>query len=89
MKNNVKVIFNSSSIGVIIPPQEIRTEINMTAKYVAKHGIEFEKKIIENESNNPKFSFINKDDPYRSYYDQRVRLLINPFVLTRSASIIL
>jgi splicing factor 3A subunit 1 len=62
----------SSGTGIIIPPQEIRQEIETTAKYVARHGRDFENKIIVKEKNNPIFSFINKDDPYRAYYDQKV-----------------
>ena len=74
--SKIEVISDSQNIGVIIPPSHIRNEINTTAKYVAKHGINFEKQIIEKEASNPKFSFINKDDPYRAYYDQRVFLNI-------------
>ena len=63
---------NLSGSRVIIPPQEIRQEIETTAKYVAQYGRDFEKIIINKEANNPVFSFINKDDPYRAYYDQKV-----------------
>ena len=70
---NVKLISNSGKTGVIIPPPAIRSEIIMTAKYVAKNGIRFEKVIIKKEANNPNFSFINKDDPYRAFYDQKVK----------------
>jgi hypothetical protein len=63
---------SSGKKRVIIPPQEIRQEIETTAKYVAQYGRDFEKIIISKEVNNPIFSFINIDDPYRAYYDQKV-----------------
>lgn len=79
--SKIEVIPDSQEIGVIIPPSHIRNEINTTAKYVAKYGINFEKRIIEKESNNPKFSFINRDDPYRAYYDQRVFIILYDFLI--------
>jgi hypothetical protein len=67
-----KLTPGSGKSRVIIPPQEIRQQIETTARYVALHGRGFEKIIISNEANNPIFSFINIDDPYRAYYDQKV-----------------
>lgn len=70
--NDLEITPSSGAARVIIPPQEIRKKIETTAKYVAQYGREFEKKIINREENNPIFSFINIDDPYRAYYDQKV-----------------
>lgn len=53
---------------VIIPPPAIKEIILKTATYVHRNGKEFETKILENESNNNKFTFVNKNDPYNKYY---------------------
>ncbi|TID17599.1 hypothetical protein CANINC_003965, partial [Pichia inconspicua] len=39
-----------------------------TATYVSKNGVLFENKIKAKESQNPKFVFLNSDDPYHQYY---------------------
>jgi splicing factor 3A subunit 1 len=46
--------------------------IDKTASFVAKNGREFEERILENERNNPKFTFLALNDPYRPYYDTKV-----------------
>lgn len=63
--------------GVILPPPEIRGVIEKTAGYVARNGPGFEDRIRESEKMDGKFSFINKDDPYYSYYSWRVAELQN------------
>ncbi len=50
--------------------------IEKAAGFVAKNGREFEEKILENERNNPKFSFMNSIDPYHLYYRKRLEELI-------------
>ncbi|EPQ32104.1 uncharacterized protein PFL1_00301 [Pseudozyma flocculosa PF-1] len=61
-----------SSGGIIYPPPDIRTTVDKTADFVARVGPSFEAKIKSAESNNPKFSFLNDDDPYHAYYQQRI-----------------
>ena len=39
---------------------------------MAKNGPSFEELVIKAEANNIKFSFLKQDDPYRSYYDNKV-----------------
>lgn len=39
---------------------------------MAKNGASFEELVIKAEANNPKFSFLKHDDPYRGYYDHKV-----------------
>jgi len=46
--------------------------IDKTAQFVAKNGAAFEARIYENERNNPRFSFLQLNDPYRPYYDQKI-----------------
>jgi hypothetical protein len=46
--------------------------IDKTSEFVAKNGAAFEELVIKAESNNPKFSFLKKDDPFRSYYDSKI-----------------
>lgn len=59
---------------VIIPPLDVRSMIEKTAQYVARHGVAFENKIRTKESQNPKFVFINKNDPYNGYYKYSLEL---------------
>ncbi len=54
--------------GVIIPPQAICPFIEKTAGYVNRNGNNFEAQLRERKGNEPKFSFLNPDDPYHSYY---------------------
>lgn len=61
--------------NVIIPPLEFRTLIGKTAKYVNKNGVVFENKIKAKESNNPKFIFLDSNDPYNQYYQYALTTL--------------
>jgi splicing factor 3A subunit 1 len=58
---------------IVIPPPEIRKILDKTAHFVARNGPSFEERIKENEKMNNKFSFLNGNDPYRAYYDKRVK----------------
>ena len=58
---------------IVIPPPEIRKVLDKTAHFVARNGPSFEERIKENEKMNNKFSFLNVNDPYRAYYDKRVK----------------
>lgn len=40
---------------------------------MARNGPEFESRIRANESNNPKFNFLNSGDPYHAYYLHKVK----------------
>ena len=53
---------------MIIPPPELRKVIDKTASFVVKNGREFEEKIRLKERGNSKFSFLNLNDPYHSYF---------------------
>ena len=61
-----------SGATVIIPPPEIRQIAEKTAAFVARNGPLFETRIRENESQNPRFCFLNSNDPYHAYYRQRI-----------------
>jgi len=56
-------------VGMILPPPRIKEIIDKTAEFVAKNGASFEELVMKSEVNNPKFSFLKKDDPYRAYYE--------------------
>lgn len=60
-------------IGIIYPPPEVRNIVDKTASFVARNGPEFESRIRENEVNNPKFNFLNPQDPYHAYYQHKVK----------------
>jgi splicing factor 3A subunit 1 len=63
--------------GVIIPPPDIRAVVDKTAQFVARHGKEFEQKIIEKasngDSNSSKFNFMRSHDPYNAYYEFKIK----------------
>ena len=40
---------------------------------MARNGPEFETRIRQNELNNPKFNFLNPNDPYHAYYQYKVK----------------
>ncbi|KAL4493961.1 hypothetical protein ABPG72_021978 [Tetrahymena utriculariae] len=62
----------SQTVGLIIPPPEIRTIIDKTAEFVVKHGAAVEENIIQAQVNNLSFNFLKQNDPYRSYYDSKI-----------------
>ncbi|EEB09139.1 splicing factor Sap114 [Schizosaccharomyces japonicus yFS275] len=59
-------------VGIILPPPEIRDIIEKSAAYVARNGSAFEEKIRQNERSNPKFAFLDHQDPYFRYYQHRL-----------------
>lgn len=40
--------------------------------FFRRNGPEFEARIRQNEINNPKFNFLNPNDPYHAYYRHKV-----------------
>jgi splicing factor 3A subunit 1 len=69
-----KLVTQTKAIGVILPPPDIRAIVDKTAQFVARNGIEFEKRILANEKNNVKFNFLTSTDPYHAYYKVRVSI---------------
>ncbi|PKA47293.1 putative splicing factor 3A subunit 1 [Apostasia shenzhenica] len=66
--------------GIIHPPLHIRLIVEDTASFVAKHGPEFERQIVEINVGNPKFNFLIESDPYHYYYEDRLsELQLDPF----------
>lgn len=49
--------------------------VDKTAAFVARNGIDFENKIREKESGNPRFNFLSQTDPYNAYYQHKVSIL--------------
>ena len=49
--------------------------VDKTAAAVVKVGLEFQERIRENASRDPKFSFVNPGDPYHKYYSYKVKEL--------------
>ncbi|KAJ3065066.1 hypothetical protein HK102_008036, partial [Quaeritorhiza haematococci] len=60
-------------VGIIYPPPEIKSIVEKTASFVARNGPQFEERIRENEKHNPKFCFLNPNDPYRAYYEHKIK----------------
>ncbi|KAM1267503.1 hypothetical protein ACFX15_036401 [Malus domestica] len=59
-------------IGMIRPPQDIRTIVDKTAHFVAKKGPEFVKRIVAESAGNSKFHFLSSLSPYHAYYQHRL-----------------
>lgn len=57
----------------IVPPPEIRLIADKTADFVARNGPEFESRILATNQGNAKFRFLIEGDPYRPYFDIKVR----------------
>ncbi|XP_030074457.1 splicing factor 3A subunit 1 [Microcaecilia unicolor] len=67
-----EVVTPKPIVGIIYPPPEVRNIVDKTASFVARNGPEFEARIRQNEINNPKFNFLNPNDPYHAYYRHKV-----------------
>ena len=63
----------NESIGIIYPPPDVRAIVDKTAAYVARNGKHFEAKIMSSGMTNLKFGFLRLQDPYRAYYDHKVK----------------
>ncbi|CAB3405567.1 unnamed protein product [Caenorhabditis bovis] len=70
--NNEPSLSGKTIIGLIYPPPDIRTIVDKTAAFVARNGVDFENKIREKESDNPRFNFLSITDPYHAYYKKKV-----------------
>ena len=55
---------DSRSIGIIIPPRDIKEIIEKTAESVAQMGSSFEELVIRSEGHTPKFSFLKPDKAF-------------------------
>mmetsp|Transcript_89765 Transcript_89765/g.257173 ORF Transcript_89765/g.257173 Transcript_89765/m.257173 type:complete len:710 (-) Transcript_89765:129-2258(-) len=62
----------NQGVGLIFPPPDIRGVIDKTAQFVAKCGAEFEQRVLR-EQNHTKFAFLLPNNPYRAYYEHKVR----------------
>lgn len=59
-------------MGLIFPPADLRGIIDKTAQFVAKNGPEFESRVMS-EQNTARFAFLAPGNPYRAYYDLKLR----------------
>mmetsp|Transcript_99037 Transcript_99037/g.171640 ORF Transcript_99037/g.171640 Transcript_99037/m.171640 type:complete len:705 (-) Transcript_99037:105-2219(-) len=62
----------NAGVGIIYPPPDIRGVIDKTAQFVAKCGPEFEQRVLR-EQNHTKFAFLLPTNPYRPYYEHKVK----------------
>jgi len=70
--NNGGESYDQPTVGLILPPPEIRSMVEKTASFVARNGENFEQKIKQNEASNPKFDFLKEENPYNLYYRKKV-----------------
>ncbi|XP_065683592.1 splicing factor 3A subunit 1 isoform X1 [Hydra vulgaris] len=66
-------LYSKPTVGIIYPPPEVRNIVDRTANFVARNGPEFEDRIRSNEATNPKFNFLNPNDPYYAYYLHKLK----------------
>ena len=64
----------NQGVGLIFPPADIRGVIDKTARFVAEHGPEFEQRALREQSHT-KFAFLLPNNPYRAYYEHKVKEL--------------
>lgn len=62
------------------PPESIQVTIDKTAVYVAKNGTEFERKLID--KNSQTFNFLNNDNEFHTYYKMKVKEYIAALNIT-------
>merc|ERR1719379_2340793 len=72
MKKNVSIILSSNPTEETNPSTFMGRIIDKTAWFVVKNGIEFERTILAQNENNPKFSFLKVTDPFYSYYQSKL-----------------
>ncbi|KAI7725816.1 hypothetical protein M8C21_031773, partial [Ambrosia artemisiifolia] len=70
--DSASIATHAQTIGIIHPPPDIKNIVDKTVSFVAKHGPEFEKRIIGRNAGNPKFNFLNGSDLYHAYYQHRL-----------------
>lgn len=71
---NMEDVASKAPEGTILPPFEARKVIEKTAGYVARNGLSFEEKILNNQAtgSNNKMAFILPEDAYNAYYRWRI-----------------
>lgn len=57
---------------LIVPPPYVRLIIEKTAKFVCKHGLEIESRIIATNIENARFMFLSSSDPYHAFYKHKI-----------------
>lgn len=66
-----------------LPPSEILNIIEKTASYVAKNGDEFEELMANRTKDDPRFSFLTKDNEFHGYYLHKLEILAPHIVKAR------
>nr|XP_043613963.1 probable splicing factor 3A subunit 1 [Erigeron canadensis] len=70
--SHASIATHTRTIGIIQPPPDLRTIVDKTASFVAKNGLEFERRVIASNSGKPMFNFFNGSDPYHAYYQDQL-----------------
>ncbi|CAH8388505.1 unnamed protein product [Eruca vesicaria subsp. sativa] len=55
-----------------IPPPYVRLIIEKTAKFISKHGLEIENRIIASNLKNARFMFLNSSDRFHAFYKHKL-----------------
>ncbi|QDZ19966.1 subunit 1 of splicing factor 3A [Chloropicon primus] len=62
----------AGTIGLILPPPDLRAIVDKTAQFIAKNGEAFEQRILLQQKDNSKFRFLSPKDPYNAYYKAKI-----------------
>ena len=67
----------SSAASILIPPPDVKLAAEKLAKSVAAMGPDLEKKVVEENAANPRFSFLNPWNMFHAYYKDSLRVYRN------------
>ena len=59
--------------GIIVPPPDIKLVAERTAEFVRRVGVAFEAEIIQRNSKNKKFGFLQSTSPYYAFYQSLIK----------------
>jgi splicing factor 3A subunit 1 len=66
---------NKEESKLVIPPPHVCTIIDRTAHFVNKNGAAFQQKILNQQHENVKFSFLEPSSPYHPYYLAQLKIV--------------
>eukprot|EP00177_Eucheuma_denticulatum_P006712 GFKZ01012201.1.p1 GENE.GFKZ01012201.1~~GFKZ01012201.1.p1 ORF type:complete len:737 (-),score=107.94 GFKZ01012201.1:156-2366(-) len=58
-------------VGLIVPPPEVKEILETTARFVAKRPA-LEARVLQQHEDDPRFSFLQREDPYYAYYRLKI-----------------
>eukprot|EP00834_Sanchytrium_tribonematis_P005003 NODE_277_length_10928_cov_0.583987.p1 type:complete len:512 gc:universal NODE_277_length_10928_cov_0.583987:9142-7607(-) len=59
----------------ILPPPQLQAVIDKTASFIAKNGMAFQQRIMDQSEQSSKFNFLQNTDPYYNYFEYTLNLI--------------